>query len=343
MSDHWLTILFEPPVEVVLMVLSWFLNLSSPDIKANYIVEIVWKRILLADDRFADATGSLLRLGPSIDEFKPSFLLHAHINGRKFNHINMLLRLGVNPHQVLFNKGISPVVESPLSLALYSSYTFRAFRTVLRGINLDTEDFIREELKAGRRLLDDGWRIETLRTVLELDMEPDICISEGFKGSNRCIDCGRKFYFDEALNEGVRPVQKYWQDILENIKNGSYAQKVNPNTQGEYFSSHLDPYDQDPLLDATEGSTNSQDPASSSEEDEAVQSGNEINQSDGDFFTDKDDDSCTVFDKDEFCCIDCWYSSKDTGCQPSPPISKSQSLNEEDLSENDFSPYLFNI
>ena len=166
---------------------------------------------------------------------------------RRWNIVNTLLAWGVDPHFVHLSHRYSPVPESALSLAMYSSGIFWGFRNALRKMYPNGEDIARQELKEGRPLLGAGWRIETLTALLELDFKPSVKTYAGLL----CDSCS-----GGTLGE-VR-VQTSWQNILENIKNGIHLQSFCSDTQEEQSSNsegHPAISKQDSLTNATDGSS----------------------------------------------------------------------------------------
>ena len=339
-------------VEEKLAFLSWFVNLSSLDIKANYSIKNIMNVMGNADKYFADAVGLLPRLCPPLDEFEYSLpakdiLLFRLVENQKWTYASILLGLGANPHQVYFVEHHSPIAESPLSLAMYSSWTFWAFRNTLHGTNLDVEEIVREELKEGRPLLEAGWRMETLRTLLELKFEPELEEQSWWS-----FDCCRTPIENHDVPVET-PVQPYWQGILKQIKIGTYQQSIysdcHKNVPSPFFhdrwplSIRLKCSKKDNMIKAANGSTVYQDPIIV--EDEAMQLDEEA-------FGSEQDTSSMLFTSEDIWCIWCWYQFRETGQRPSPAISKRHSRNREDSSEHDssehdssehdFSPYLFN-
>ena len=332
-------------VEATLTFLLWLIRLSSPDIEANYDTESVFELILRAHPRIADAVGLLLDLGPpgAIDKLlRPSTFFASRgamktFEGegitllcyltilQKWDHVHMLLALGANPHQVRLNTHFSPIAESPLSLAMYSSWAFWVFRDALHKVGFDTEEIARQELKQGCPLLDAGWRMETLSGLLEFEFEPDF---EPLRPHMNyyCCDCCDGYVVHVE-------VQPYWQNVLESIKNSTPPQMVSSDTQDEQplnGQSHLAASNRSFLSSITDGSESSHRPAVS--EDRTTQ-------------PDKESLSCEtdmIPDRKEVWCIWCWYYYKDNGHRRSMTSAETQESDGGESSEDDFSPFLFN-
>lgn len=336
-NNLYRTTRFTREVEAELAFYSMFIKFAMPDIKANYSMKNMVEMIFLSDDRRTDAVELLLRLSTpgaliDLDQSSPSSLslLSYKIIDGNWKIVNLLLAWGADPHHVGLSAGYSPIAESPLSLAMYSSWAFWGFRNILHGKGLDLEDFARQELKERHPLLDAGWRIETLTALLELDFEPGIQPSKDVWGYYQC-DCCRVRYIGGGI-------QMYWQGVLECIKDGSYPQRSCADRQDEQLpvgQSHLATSDKDSLISTTEGCESSDDSALLQAEAEAAQSDEESSKSGS-------DTRSTIFDRKEVWCIWCWYHFKKTGHRPSPGSPELQSLDGDDSSEDDFSPYLFN-
>ena len=211
--------------------LLWSIQSSSWEIKANdspsqifnvarYVADLLFElgRPGSIDD--LPGTGPFTETAVKETAVKER-LLHYYVKRGESHKVKMVLTWGANPHHVHFDNGSSPRAESPLSLAMYNSPTFRSFRDVLHETNpdVDVEEFARQELKQGSPLLDAGWQMKTLCALLELDFEPD---SEpeslrvyDWRSCNSCNTIIRLF---------GAVVQPYWQSILESIKNGTYPQ-----------------------------------------------------------------------------------------------------------------------
>ena len=313
-------------------ILLWLIQSSSPDIKANYDTGKVKDLIRYANDKVIDAMSLLLKLGPPGTIDSPHLLqtVHSNIRFRHWDRVKMLLALGVNPHRISNDYHNSPRAESLLSLAMYSSWAFSSFRDALYGINLDVEDFARQELQQGCPLLDAGWQIETLSALLELDFEPDM--EPPYNGERHpnqsekkgcCDSCGFRLKYNVQ-------VQPYWQHVLESIKDGIYPRESYSESQDEHLSrsqSHLS------LSNITNGSALSYDPALP--DDQAALA-------DEEHLASSDGTSGIIADRKEVWCIYCWYYFKETGRRRSPAVTETDSSDGDDSSEDDFSPFLFN-
>ena len=321
-------------VEATLTFLLWLIRLSSPDIKANYDTESVFELILRAHPGIADAVGLLLDLGPpgAIDKLQrtSTFFISPDATKtfagegitllcyltilQKWDHVHALLALGANPHQVCLNTHFSPVAESPLSLAMYSSWTFWVFRNALHRVGLEAEDITRQELLQGCPLLDAGWRMETLSALLELEFKPDLEPLSPHLNYYRC-DCCDGFIVHVE-------VQPYWQHILESIKNGTPPQMVCSDTQDEQLPNGRS------IKDGNESS-----PVCASSKDGITQPDKRLLPRETD----------VIPDRKEVWCIWCWYYYKDKGHRRSVTSVDTQNSGGGDSTEDEFSPFLFHF
>ena len=335
-------------VEATLTFLLWLIRSSSRDIQANYDTEGIFELILRAHPGIADAIDVLLGLGPpkAIDKLQrtsASFasrdtmetfaeegitLLCYLIILQKWDHVQILLALGANPHHTRFNSHFSPVAESPLSLAMYSSWAFWVFRNALVGTSPDVKDIACQELKQECPLLDAGWQMETLIALLELNFEPDVEPSRPHLNYHYCDCCSSCIVHVE--------VQPYWQCILESIRNRTYPGMVGFDAQIEQSlssQSHLTTSNKDFLINIKEGSQFLHDYPSPE---------GRIVQPDKESFLGENDTPSVIPDRNEVWCVWCWYYYKDTGHRRSPNTVDTQISDEDDSSEDDFSPFLFN-
>ena len=345
-SHHWFRSASYSDAEAVAAFSSSLVKSSSPDIKdallkenlseENLLEKHFWFVIDWADDQVADFVELLLGLIPagSLHDNanllqSSSRLLSTHIVRQNSKIVNLLLAWGADPHHVYARTWQSPVPESPLSFAMYSSWAFWAFRNVLQSKDLDVQDFASKELEEGSPLLKAGWQMETLTALLELDFNPDIA-PHNCSPRIRCDSCNGKLWLDIEYPDIT--VQPYWQSFLESVKNGVSPLDLCSVTQDEQPSNdqHNLTVFNDLTTDTADDSESSQDPALS--EDEAADSDEESPINGVDI-------SSTTFDRKEIWCINCWFHFKETGRRRCP-TSRTEPPNEDDDSEDDFSPYL---
>ena len=309
---------------------SWLITSSNADLKDNFLVKRVGEVMYRADDYFADCIDLLLKLSPARalhDNFDlphdyPPLLLR-HMICQDWKIVNLLLASGADPHHVCTRDCYSPVAESPLSLAMYTSWGFWAFRNALHSIDLDIKDFAGKELEEGRPLLDAGWQMETLTALLKQEFEPP------HNTEGHGLPCDSCHEHGHPWGSHIM-VQPYWQRFLGSIKNGTCPGRICSDTQDEQtFNSQRNPTIlSDSITETTNDNILSQDPALS--EDQAAHPEQESP-------TNGVDISNIVFDRNETWCIWCWHNFKETG-RRSPGFSEMESSDEDDASEDDFSP-----
>ena len=306
---------------------SWFVQSSSPDIKAYYDKDLVSNVVRYAGPGMLDSIGLLLELGPPgiLDRvfFGRTPLIQSIID-RDHDKIRVLLACGADPHRssLMWNR-----IESPLSLAMYSSWAFCSFRDALYGINPHAEDIVRRELEPGRPLMDDGWRVETLSALLKLDFELEV-EPPGYTIRQYSDCCSCVFNFEVM-------VQPYWQDILERIKKGIYVHNPCSDTWDVQPSSSqsLSISTNDSLTNMTNDSPVSQD---------YLLPDDQSQQSDEQSVTIETANSRLAPGREELWCIECWRHFKETGRPRSPSITETSSSDGDDSSVDEFSPFLFN-
>ena len=316
---------------------------SSSDIKANYNVRGLEKLFGYSVFVESNAVDLLLSLGaPGVLSDLEKMLgrppLFEYIITRRWNFVNTLLGWGVDPYCVHLSDHSSPVPESPLSLAMYSSWTFWGFRNALRKMYPNVEDIARQELKEGRPLLDAGWQMETLSALLELDFEIGYEPKRPSRIRGFCDCCRHRIWCVH--------VQPFWQVTLESIKNGTYQQRFLSDTQDEQSSLILS------YLPISDSNGNSQrDTIEDSETSHnRTSAANEAAQPEGESFSSENDTSGIKLGKNEAWCMQCWLYYKKTGHRRSCDMRetqtratwKTQTLNRGDSLEDDFSPFLFN-
>ncbi len=334
--------IFPEDVEATLHFLLWLIQSSSPDIKVNYHMNQVIHMIRSAGLDLADAVSLLLELSPTaaVDKTEESPYDELFLEERDksafldlmvyqlWDSVRLLIKFGAYPHYVYTNHVYSSVAETPLSLAMYSSWSFWAFRNFLREIDLDVEDIARQELKQGSPLLDAGWQMETLRALLELEFEPGIEPPRLYPYimDRKCDKCC--FHITHIA------VQPYWQCIVESIKNGTYQEKSCSDTQDEQTSnsrSYLSITSEESLASITDESILAPDPALL--EDQTAQTDEEPPTS---------RDNPWIPDRNEIWCPQCWHHYKETGRRWSPATTETEFSDGDDSSDDGYSPLLFN-
>ena len=195
-------------------ILLWLLQTASEDIKSDFVDE-AYARLLLWMLRYSgDDVNFLLKLGGK-----------KFIEARRYQNgytplqmsismdpsgLGRVLAYGPNCFAVAFDELHSPKVETPTSLAMYSSWAFGHWRTGLKTLRVDFNDFISQELGQSP-LVKAGWNTETLRTLFELDFQPS---SDTW--NTKCKDCG-------SQRIGYLRVEPRWQRLLQRIRTRTYS------------------------------------------------------------------------------------------------------------------------
>ena len=331
-TTSWNSSLSTTEAEPVLEFCSWLVRSSSPDITGDFIVGKVWSAIYWSNDDFADFVDLLLGLSPpralqdNVDLLRHrDTLLFTHILRANWKIVNLLLAWGADPHHVRAFDMYGPDAESPLSLAMYSSWAFWAFRNALHGRDLDLKEFARKELEQGSPLLEAGWQMETLTALFELEFEPDTAPRYD---SLRylCDSCNQHWYYHCTIM-----VQPYWQSFLESVKGSDSPHDLCSTTEDEQPSDSRRNLTVlgDSSIDTADDSALSQGPALSE---------NQAAHPDQESPLNRVDILSTIFDRKEVWCVWCWYRFKETGRRS--PAPETESSDEDDASEDDFSPFL---
>ena len=96
--------------------------------------------------------------------------------------------------------------ETATSLSLYSSRSFFTWRGIQRDLEINIAGFIENEMQCSR-LRQDGWDIETLHALFDLEFSP---VDRHYY----CEDEECKQEFEEL------PVERSWQILHGRIKRG---------------------------------------------------------------------------------------------------------------------------
>lgn len=192
-------------------VLSWILRITGRDVKENFLETeysyVLYWVLRLEDD---DMIRSFLQFGGidainSREEAGGYSELHyraAHAE----EELKFILMQVPDFHLIGYDCKYSPILETPTSLAIYSSLAFANWRYSLHVAGIDIREFICAEMQQ-TPLVDAGWTVETLWALFhytyEIRFYPKIC-----------DDCAMELHY-------VR-VQPYWLHILTGFKSGLY-------------------------------------------------------------------------------------------------------------------------
>ena len=326
--------------------LLWMLKLFTYELKAYYIRSSfthLFRCTLSPAIGLEQATDLLLKLGDAkiidVQDGTDGYtVLHkcvAYAEGLK--GLNRVLAKGPNLHLLGFDEMLTPEKESPLSLAMYSSWAFEDWLDGLVAIEVDLSTFIDQELESNA-LVHPGWDQETLRDLFEYHARPDPFLRRLWA----CSDCDRRDIFP-----GVR-VQPYWRHLLERIK-----QRIDPD----------DPFGSDSGVDEM------QIPDSRSEVEGSKDSGHEpeisrtvpLDDSNDEVWSESEFESelelghdvhgypetvsirsdC-VYDEEDVVCMDCWLHYRRMGYRfrAADASVDEYSSSEDESSDDEFSPYL---
>lgn len=248
-------------------------------------------------------------------------------------NLEKILAFDPDIHHLGFEPSHSPVQETPLSLALYASQPFRRFTDALNERNTDLDEFVSQELWEHSPLMKDGWTRHKLRALFDHEFEPDVW----YTSLKYCEECGGDFI--EAVQ-----VEIAWQYHLKQFKEwhlriASQPRKSHMDLVGKSLEDTIhNQTSLDPMQDfeninidlkphawsGTDGSGDSS-PGSEPAERETDQVAWKRS-----------------FWQHTVVCVHCWQNFKHGLRYPQSAMRNDSS--EEDIdSEEDFSPYLFNI
>ncbi|KAL9627577.1 MAG: hypothetical protein Q9164_007566, partial [Protoblastenia rupestris] len=193
-----------------LTMFEWIVKQHSQEMKANLIASeyAPLLEFLVVEDKTAEFY-ILLRLGPegAINTFlSDGFNLLLNSIAWAFKNSSDLLRCGADPYCVGLNTEISPKLESPTSLAMYSSRAFALWRSSVSDAGIDIDNVIGRVLEKGP-LFEAGWTRKTLRILFDWDNE----ITDPHNWT--CSVCGTRIW--------CLMIQPLWLYALEEIKNGT--------------------------------------------------------------------------------------------------------------------------
>lgn len=320
---------FEPDLFV------WLLQSFSQEIRTHF-VERYYARFL----RSAIWPGKekvarlLVELGPvgAIDTvaYEGGFTaLQISLCRLEFSDLERILALDPDLHHLGFEPRYSPVEETPLSLALYSSNKFRFFADALKKRRIDLDEFVLQELREKSPLINDGWTRQTLRALFDHDFEPGVRYRDG----DRCDECHIKFVSDVPLYWEDSRVEIAWPHHLEDFKEShsqiaSKTMDSHEDLAGNILEDDIqDQASMDPIRDFDDVNTDcSGDSPSGSDHAER-----EVEQVSWE----------RRFRQHKVVCVHCWQRFKH-GLRDPQSAMQNDSAEEDDVSEEDFSPFLFN-
>ena len=305
----------------------WLLQQSSYHLRTNFIAE-KYAETLNRMCHIKDAASLFLKLGPErgIDTVdKPygySMLMWRIAYGKDLSD---MVPHGPDLHLLGYDRAFSPCLETPTSLAMYSSAAFSYWRDFLKGSNVDMDRLVSHETEQGP-LNEAGWNSHHLLRLFNLTYTPAFHLQDIWS----CCDCG-----DPIWRLRVQP---YWLCSLDRIRQGN-----DPNIlDGDKAETLSNTSAKRSLL------SNHQVSDRSCTEETAI-STSDTSSCEGktDFVTTSTDtaEACCRYGPDDIVCIDCWLFQRHTGVRrvPSTPedMTTDDSLSDSESSTQDeYSPFL---
>ena len=193
----------------------WVLRVSIPDIRSNFI-ETQCSVLLNFScyEELQEAADILLGIAPDrklIDAvITPNgyTILHRRAAFAEVD-LSPYFAKGPNLHRVGRDTRLSPEWETPMSLAMYSSWAFKLWLNALKASGMRFEDFIIQELEQGP-LQNAGWNKESLLALFSLEFLSAIPPRD--KEYGRCTTCFREL--------DVR-VESSWVQRIVRIRSGA--------------------------------------------------------------------------------------------------------------------------
>ena len=317
----------------------WLLQLFSQEIRANF-VEKHYAHVLKAAfgpgrERVARL---LIELGPvnAIDtvENEGGFTaLQVGLVEPGCPNLERILAFDPDIHHLGFEPSHSQAQETPFSLALYASQPFRRFADALNERNIDLDDFVLQELWEHSPLMEDGWTRQKLRALFDHEFEPDVA----YTGIEYCDECGRGFI--EAVQ-----VEIAWQHHLEQLKEWHLRTTSDPREShtdlvGKSFEDTSHDQTSMDLMQDFDDFNNGLEPHAWPETDSSGDSSSASEPAE------RERDRVAwegSFSQHTVVCVHCWQKFKH-GVRNPRSTMQNDSAEEDNNSEEDFSPYLFNI
>lgn len=345
--------------EAKIALLLWMLKLSSFELK-TYFVEDRFARMLfyVLDPRpgLEEASDLLLNMGGAglIDAF-------GYFNGytilqervawaRPREDIRTVLSRGPDFHRLGLDDFFTPQEETPTSLAMYSEWVFADWLYGLGTIEVDLEIFTEQELERNH-VVHVGWKKDTLLDLFAYDYEHHVGLRKEFW---TCGDCAQEI--------DIVIVQPYWRHLLERIK-----RRLDPNSPAQHDSEAREPENADleGIVEAASSSSNLAQEPDVTENAPFVDLSELPSESESEWESESESESefegdihgypatvpiqsdC-VYAREEVICMDCWIYYIRTGTRGPPhrtgtrrpPHVDEYSSSIEELSEDEFSPYL---
>ena len=304
-----------------LELLLWLLQQSSCYLRRSYIPE-KYAETLNRMCHIKDAASLFLELGPeraidSVDKsYGYSMLMWRIAYGKDLSD---MLPFSPNLHLHGFDIAFSPCLETPTSLAMYSSAAFAHWRDFLKDSNVDIEEFVSHETEQGP-LEEAGWNRHSLRRLCNLIYTPAFHLQDTWS----CCDCG-----DPIWRLRVQP---YWLYSIGRIRQGNDPYGSHSNRTETVQESRANGF----LLSNPQRSDQSSTSDTSSQEGQA------------DFRCESTTtgEACSRYWPNDIICIDCWHFQRRTGARRLPSTAEDMTSESDYQSDSasstqdEYSPFL---
>ena len=307
-----------------LELLLWLLHQSSCHLRTNFIAE-KYAETLNRMCHIKDAASLFLELGPekAIDTVDKSYgysmLMWRIAYGKDLSDI---VPFSPDLHLLGIDKAFSPCLETPTSLAMYSSAAFAHWRDFLKDSNVDIERFAIHETEQGP-LKEAGWNSHNLRRLFDLIYTPAFHLQD----VGWCCDCG-----DPIWRLRVQP---YWLCSLDWIRQGMDAHVMDSGMDvhdpGAIRPLGLNRLRSDQCCAGSTATSISDTSSRRGKADCFIRSTNTV-------------ESCG-YEPDDIVCIDCWLFQRQTGIRrvPSSPetmTTEDSPSDSESSTQDEYSPFL---
>ena len=257
--------------------------------------------------------------------------------------VSAFVARGPNLHLRGFYPYLSPLEESPTSLAMYSARAFSTWLRALGNADVNLENFIVQELELNYEV-HAGWEKETLLELIAHSDRPDLHHPEEWT----CNDC-----LEEDYSVAVQP---YWRHLLERIKGRMHPYDPVTSVSEVDEDEKLDLGSPEDTASSSTDLTSKLDTGGSVSfprpEEESTELVSELEldvQSEADVSENPTlalSESVCLYDILDIVCMNCWLYYKRTGTRKQPDSNYKDSPEAEDSSSSDdsseceYSPYL---
>ena len=302
--------------------LSWIIRVAGPDVKENFI-EQRYNQLLgwLADLKHEDILRSFLQLvGKEAINCRESTEGYSALLRRiayAEDDLEFILRNKPDLHITGYDMSFSNDLETPTSLALYSSWSFGLWRDGLYKVGVNLEEFVIAEMQQAP-LVEAGWTAETLLAVFDYDYEPDWDLDYLWI----CDDC-------EDQIENVR-VQPYWLHKVERIRSCLDPDSVSEGQLATIWEAWDETVESDGEL---KGSGALED-----DENDSWPTGSSYSPDLG-----EQSEPMCAYRRDDVICMDCWLHYQETGHHLTSTESEDEidsESNTDEPSDDEYSPFL---